>query len=1110
MDPEKTDDTVQTPAGEAIPPAPVGLPSTPGAAPAQPTVQDVQPAAHPPVPVASTPPPAEPAPPTPAAHPPVSTAAAPLPTETPAPPAVTPDTPVAPQPTQQVMPPAEPSQALPPEAPPVEAVPAPTAVPPPVEALPPLAPAEAPTPPAPERFQTQPAPAEQAAQPTQVFPQHQEQQASAYSAPMPPEPAPPYPPTESPAPPAVAPDTTVAPQPPLAPAEAPTPPAPERFQTQPAPAEQPAQPTQVFPQHPQHPQQQASAYSAPMPPEPAPPRQTPPQQTPPPEQFVQPPQPPVSQYQPDAQAVPDMPQPTAAQPVYQQPYAAPPAVPPPQPPVAQAVPPDSAPYPPQIPQPAAPQPASQFAETQPVPAHVPEQPQPAAAQQVQMPTPPTPQQPPQPTPPATHAAQMPPAQAQPVAEAPQAQTVAPAKPQPTPSEGAVIEIPGYDVIAGIGEGATSVVWKAKQQSLARIVAIKVLKRKYSDNPDDVRDFINEARAVAKLKSPNIIHIYDVGRSGATYYFVMEFVDGETLGQLLRREGKLSRKRSLAIAQAVAAGLEGAWTSGRVIHRDIKPENIMIDGDGGVKIADLGLASIVKPREGRSAATEALAGTLAGTPNYMSPEQAQNIIDLDCRSDMYSLGALLYHMVTGRIPFDNNNPAVVLESQVSGQLVNPRTLTPSISLGFSQLITRLMMKDPNARFKDWGEAIAEIKKVASGKIIVGAKSSHAVSTIAVPGEEPIMNLQPVEAPSPTKRLKKKRRSVVLKRARHVLTPGGMPAPTPAEPAGEPETPPVQPGTGPAREAAPAAETAQPATPVPKEKEAPTPVWWVTATVWILILGWLGWLRWSLIHLPPPPEAPQVPAEGAGVPDQAPLAVSPAHVAQPAAPTPSPPVAVRRPAPKPSVARPARGTTPTPRPVPATPRRAQPTRPAPPAVTDTADAGAIVPLKREVLEQLLTDKPESANALIDRERGKREYAGAGNDINALSALIRQATKPRRAMESVFRRLVGQEVAIDIAGRRTVVQIKSAVGGKITGNRISSSGKARPITFDVDQLDQKEQARLIQGDQSPEMSVLRFSLLMKAGDYAGARSVARQCGALAEVFSEDTANKIRTLIQ
>lgn len=289
----------------------------------------------------------------------------------------------------------------------------------------------------------------------------------------------------------------------------------------------------------------------------------------------------------------------------------------------------------------------------------------------------------------------------------------------------IINAPGFDIIEKIGEGESAVVWKARQLSLNRLVAIKVLKRQLSSDPDQMQDVIKEARSAAGLKHPHILPIYDVAEHDGDCYFVLEYVAGSTVGRMLEEDGSIPAKEALKIVIAAAGALECAWNESGIIHRGIKPDNIMIDEDGTVKLSDLGLAKMTDPV---FLAVQVNKRNIECAVNYISPEQARCSIRLDYRTDMYSLGATLYHMVTGTVPFEEYEPAQVLEGHIIGHLSNPRDVKHGISITLSQVITKLMMKKPDDRYDDWSQAVLEMKKAVSGRILVGKHDTGAVSTI----------------------------------------------------------------------------------------------------------------------------------------------------------------------------------------------------------------------------------------------------------------------------------------------------------------------------------------------------------------------------------------------
>ncbi|MDA3924504.1 MAG: serine/threonine-protein kinase [Kiritimatiellae bacterium] len=268
----------------------------------------------------------------------------------------------------------------------------------------------------------------------------------------------------------------------------------------------------------------------------------------------------------------------------------------------------------------------------------------------------------------------------------------------------------FEVLELLGRGGMSSVWKARQLSLDRMVAIKILSSKFSEESDDLERFRMEARAAARLKHPNIVQVYDANFKDGIYYFVMELVDGYTMGELQRRKGKTSEGDALIIAEAVAVALDYAWGGFEMVHNDIKPDNIMVDEDGSLKVTDLGLCrSLALLKTEKDDSEEIL-----GTPAYMSPEQVYGSPDVDCRSDIYELGATLYHLVTGHMLFEGINPDEIAESHANeSQAVDPRHYTPEISNAFVLLLEKMVAKDRKHRHHDWKALLHDINKLRDG-------------------------------------------------------------------------------------------------------------------------------------------------------------------------------------------------------------------------------------------------------------------------------------------------------------------------------------------------------------------------------------------------------------
>ena len=269
-------------------------------------------------------------------------------------------------------------------------------------------------------------------------------------------------------------------------------------------------------------------------------------------------------------------------------------------------------------------------------------------------------------------------------------------------------IQGYRIIRKLGSGAMATVFLAQQESLDRPVAIKVLPKKFSDNKDFLERFYKEGRAAAKLNDANIVQAYDVGQSGEYHYIVMEYVEGTTVYDLIVEKKRMSEQEALPIIRQVAKALQHAHQRG-FIHRDIKPKNIMITKNGIVKLADLGLARALNDHQ----AAEDEAGRAYGTPYYISPEQIRGKKQITPASDLYGLGATLYHMVTGKVPFAGKNPSDVMHRHLKQELVPPDHLNPSLSAGFSQVIEMMMAKDVPMRYQTADDLLEDLNTIEQG-------------------------------------------------------------------------------------------------------------------------------------------------------------------------------------------------------------------------------------------------------------------------------------------------------------------------------------------------------------------------------------------------------------
>ncbi|MER3522213.1 MAG: hypothetical protein C4317_08650 [Acidimicrobiia bacterium] len=265
----------------------------------------------------------------------------------------------------------------------------------------------------------------------------------------------------------------------------------------------------------------------------------------------------------------------------------------------------------------------------------------------------------------------------------------------------------YEIENLIARGGMARVYRAKDLLLGRTVALKILNPEFASDPGFVERFRREARAAASLTHPNIVAVYDSDRDGDTYFLVMEFVDGKSLREILRADGRLHYRRAAEVASEIALALEAAHSKG-VVHRDIKPGNIMITRSGEVKVADFGIA--------RAAGTsEALtqAGSILGTASYLSPEQADGRA-VDARSDLYSLGVVLYEMLTGSPPFKADSPLVLALKHITETPKPPSEVCEDIPPSLEAITLKALSKRPENRYQSAREMYEDLARALSGR------------------------------------------------------------------------------------------------------------------------------------------------------------------------------------------------------------------------------------------------------------------------------------------------------------------------------------------------------------------------------------------------------------
>ena len=290
----------------------------------------------------------------------------------------------------------------------------------------------------------------------------------------------------------------------------------------------------------------------------------------------------------------------------------------------------------------------------------------------------------------------------------------------------------YEILEKIGAGGMSDVYKAKDQVLGRFVAVKVLKPEFAEDVNFVTKFHTEAQSAAGLQHPNIVNIYDVGSEEHMHYIVMEYVEGITLKTYIEKKGQLNYKEAISIAIQVARGIEAAHNN-NIVHRDIKPQNIMISNEGKVKVTDFGIA--------RAATSNTIHSDVMGSVHYTSPEQARNGF-VDGKSDIYSLGIVMYEMVTGRVPFDGDTTVAIAIQHLQEEMVAPSAYAPDLPISLEKIILKCTQKSQDRRYATMGELLVDLKKALmtpdSDFVTIDSGVSQAKTTVI--REEDVRGIQ----------------------------------------------------------------------------------------------------------------------------------------------------------------------------------------------------------------------------------------------------------------------------------------------------------------------------------------------------------------------------------
>jgi len=271
--------------------------------------------------------------------------------------------------------------------------------------------------------------------------------------------------------------------------------------------------------------------------------------------------------------------------------------------------------------------------------------------------------------------------------------------------GEIPEVPGYEILAKVGSGGTADVFRAREKATERVIALKVLKPEATKNETTRKSFIAEARLLERLRHPGLVNGFGVAKSGSLFFSRLEFIEGFTLLERLGEEQRFTEDEALRIALAVAEALRYLGENG-VVHRDVKPGNIMLSGEGRVVLIDLGFASTEDARPSGE--------TTVGTPAYLSPEQARGGAAADTRSDIYSLGISLFHIVVGHLPFQGSDDRDVLRKQVMESLSSPALKGRGISPHMHYFIEKMVAKEACDRYQSWGELIDDIRGQLAGR------------------------------------------------------------------------------------------------------------------------------------------------------------------------------------------------------------------------------------------------------------------------------------------------------------------------------------------------------------------------------------------------------------
>ncbi len=316
----------------------------------------------------------------------------------------------------------------------------------------------------------------------------------------------------------------------------------------------------------------------------------------------------------------------------------------------------------------------------------------------------------------------------------------------------------YELVEKIGDGGMAVVYKAKDKLLNRYVAVKILRPEFTKDATFVENFKRESQAAAGLSHPNIVSVYDVGREGNINYIVMELIEGRTLNEIIADEAPMDYKKVIDITKQVAAALRVAHKN-KIIHRDVKPHNIMITNEGVVKLADFGIAKAVND------ATLSTGSKIIGSVHYFSPEQARGNY-VDERSDIYSLGIVMYEMLTGKVPFDGDNPVTVALKHINEDVKSPSELVGGIPPALERAVLKATDKFQTNRYKNADELLEDLDNIEFVTKFVGNSLFNNASKEIENKREAELG-EEEEAPKKSRQQKKKKKADPATRKKRII-------------------------------------------------------------------------------------------------------------------------------------------------------------------------------------------------------------------------------------------------------------------------------------------------------------------------------------------------------